>query len=287
MTAGRGFDTSDVTGTRVVVVNSAFAKALLNGQPIGRRFRLARPAAAPADGVEPGMVVINNGVPTFRGGPRPTAAEAIDVLVVGVVDGVMKRDGVEPPIVYYPSPLVYQPARSVYLRLDGTRAFSAAAFHAAVRDLDARVPVVDLATLADIRMRKDREIRMVTRAAALLGILALALAAGGLYSVVSYVVSLRRREMGIRLALGADRGAIVAMILRQALMPTSIGAALGAAAAAIAGTIIRSRMYGAAPVDPAAFGGATLLMLLVMAAASWWPARQAGRVDPVRVLRQD
>jgi len=233
------------------------------------------------------MVIVSNGVPAFPGAPKPSAGNAVDVTVVGVVDRIMKGTGEEPPIVYCPSPLVYQPSRSVYLRLDDTRTFSAAAFHAAVRDVDARVPVVELATLADIRMRKDEELKMLTRAAALLGILALALAAGGLYSVVSYVVSLRWREMGIRLALGAGRGAIVAMILKQALAPTSIGAGIGAAAAAIAGTVIRSRMYGTTPVDPAAFGGATLLMVAVMAAASWWPARQAARVDPVRVLRQD
>jgi predicted permease len=285
--AGRAFNASDTAATRAVVVNSAFAKTLLNGQAIGRVFRLARPAAPPADGVEPGMVIIRNGIPTFRGGVTPTAADAMDVTVVGVIDGIMKGEGVEPPIVYYPSPLVYQPARSVYLRLDETRTFSAAAFHAAVRDVDARVPVVDLATLADIRMGKDQVMKTLTRAAALLGVLALALAAGGLYSVVSYVVSLRRREMGIRLALGADRGLIISMILRQALMPTLIGAAIGAGAAAVAGTIIRSKMYGATPVDPLAFGGATLLMVVVMTLASWWPARQAARVDPVRVLRQE
>jgi predicted permease len=284
---GRGFDASDTAAARAVVVNATFAKTLLNGQGVGRLFRLGRPAAPPADGIEPGMVIISNGVPAFRGAPKPSAGNAVDVTVVGVVDRIMKGTGEEPAIVYYPSPLVYQPARSVYLRLDDTRTFSAAGFHAAVRDVDARVPVVDLATLADIRMRKDQELKMLTRAAALLGILALALAAGGLYSVVSYVVSLRWREMGIRLALGAGRGAIVAMILKQALAPTFIGAGIGAGTAAIAGAVIRSRMYGATPVDPAAFGGATLLMVAVMAAASWWPARQAARVDPVRVLRQD
>ncbi len=122
---------------------------------------------------------------------------------------------------------------------------------------------------------------------ALLGIVALMLAAGGLYSVVAYVVSLRRQEVGIRLALGADAGSVVAMIVRQALVPTLIGAVAGAAGAGAAGTLIRSRMYGATPVDPLAFGSAAVLMLGMMLLASWLPARQAGRVDPISVLRQE
>jgi ABC-type antimicrobial peptide transport system permease subunit len=130
-------------------------------------------------------------------------------------------------------------------------------------------------------------VKFLGRAVGALGILALILAAGGLYSVVAYIVSLRRQEVGIRIALGADAGSIVGMIVRQALLPTLIGAAVGAAAAAAAGATIRSRLYGAAPVDPVAFGGATLLMLAVMLLASWLPARHAGQVDPISVLRQE
>jgi putative ABC transport system permease protein len=77
------------------------------------------------------------------------------------------------------------------------------------------------------------------------------------------------------------------MIVRQALMPTLAGAAVGAGCAAGAGALIRSRLYGASPVDPVAFGAATLLMLMVMVVASWIPARHAGRVDPIAVLRQE
>jgi putative ABC transport system permease protein len=75
--------------------------------------------------------------------------------------------------------------------------------------------------------------------------------------------------------------------VRQALIPTLIGAGIGAACAAAAGTLIRSRLYGASPVDPMTFGAATLLMLMVMVVASWIPARHAGRVDPISVLRQE
>ena len=200
---------------------------------------------------------------------------------------MLKRGELEPPILYYPAPLAYQPARALYVRLDRTGTFTAAALHAAAREVDARVPMAAVSTLADIRGGKDSEVKMLTRAAGLLGILALVLAAGGLYSVVAYIVSLRRQEVGIRIALGAEARSIVGMIVRQALIPTLIGAGVGAGCAAAAGALIRSRLYGASPVDPAAFGGATLLMLVVMVMASWIPARHAGRVDPIAVLRQE
>jgi putative ABC transport system permease protein len=258
---GRRFTAEDATAPRTVVVNKPFVAKFLNGRALGQTFRFG-----PA-----------------RGG----AAGGTDVTVVGVVDGMLKRGDQEPPIVYYPAPLAYQQARSLYIRLDRTGTFTAAALHAAAREVDARVPMAEVSTLANIRGEKDREVKMLTRAAGLLGILALLLAAGGLYGVVSYIVSLRRQEVGIRMALGAEVRSIVGMIVRQALLPTLVGAAIGAGCAAAAGTLIRSRLYGASPVDPVAFGGATLLMLVVMIVASWIPARHAGRVDPIAVLRQE
>jgi predicted permease len=288
MKHGRGFAASDGGTVRTVVVNSAFAEKMLGGHALGRSIRLTPPPPAPADGVEAGMVIIRDGVPAFpaRGSAQVTP-RPLNVTIVGVAGGILKGDGVEPPIVYYPAALVYQPARALYIRLDGTRTFTAAAVHAAIREIDARVPAVDVSTLAEIRMRRDMELRLLTRAVTVLGVLALTLAAGGLYSVVAYLVSLRRQEVGIRLALGADTRSIVSMIVRQALVPTVIGAVLGAAGAAATGALIRSRMYGTSPVDPVAFGAATLLMLAVMLVATWLPARHAGRVDPVQVLRQE
>jgi predicted permease len=256
---GRGFVPADEGSVRTVIVNRAFMNRLLHGQAIGRTFTLAAGAA----------------------GARA------DVTVVGVVRGDTKASDLESPVVYYPAPLIYQPARMLYLRLDRTGAFNAADLHAAVREVDPRVPVADVATLAEIRLRTYSDVILLTRAVAMLGVFALVLAAGGLYSVVAYIVSLRRQEVGIRIALGADARSIVGMIVRQALLPTLIGAALGAAGAFTAGAIIRSRIFGLTPVDPLAFGGALTLMLAAMLLASWIPARHAGRVDPVSVLRQE
>jgi putative ABC transport system permease protein len=256
---GRRFTPADETALRTVVVNKPFVAKFLHGRALGQTFRFARVAAG--------------------GGT--------EVTVVGVVDGMLRRGDQEPPIVYYPAPLDYRPARALFIRLDRTRSFTAAALHAAAREVDARVPMATVSTLADFRAGTNSEVKLLTRAAGLLGLLALLLAAGGLYSVVSYIVSLRRQEVGIRIALGAEARSIVGMIVGQALIPTLVGAAVGAGCAAAAGALIRSRLYGASPVDPVAFGAATLLMLMVMLVASWIPARHAGRVDPISVLRQE
>jgi hypothetical protein len=286
---GRRFTAADETAVTTVIVNKAFADKHLHGQAIGRVFRLSRPASESRSS-DPVSVIIaldRNGVPTYRTPAGSTAADGVDVTVVGVVDGIMKIGALEPPILYYPAPLVYQPARTLFLRLDRSGTFNAAALHAAAREIDARIPATSVTTLAEMRNRHNLDEKLLGRAVGILGILALVLAAGGLYSVVAYIVSLRRQEVGIRIALGADAGSIVGMIIRQALLPTLVGAALGAAGAATTSAIIRSRLYGASPVDPVAFGGATLLLLAVMLLASWLPARHAGRVDPIAVLRQE
>jgi hypothetical protein len=255
---GRHFTEADARALRTVLVNQAFANKFFGGAAVGRTFRLGT-----------------------------AAAEAVDVTVIGVTDGVMKRGDQEPMLVYHPAPIGYQPSRTLYVRTDRSGAFTLQTLQAAAREVDPRVPLGEPVTLNDARGGAALERRLLARGAAALGMLALVLAAFGLYSVVSYVVSLRRQEVGIRLALGADTGSVVSMIVRQALTPTLVGAAVGAGAAAAAGKVIQSQLYGASSVDPLVFAATGLLMVVVMALASWIPARQAGRVDPLQVLRTD
>jgi hypothetical protein len=258
MLQGRHFTDADATTLRTVVVSQPFARKHFKGAAVGRTFRLG-----------------------------PTAADAADVTVVGITDGIMKAGDQELDIVYHAAPIGYQPTRTLYVRADRSGAFTVQALQAAVREVDARVPLGDPVTLHDTRSSTDLVRRLLARGAAALGMLALVLAAFGLYSVVAYVVSLRRQEVGIRLALGAEPGAIVTMIIRQALRPTLIGAGVGAAAAAAAGKVIQSQLFGTSGADPLVFLATGMLMVVVMAAASWIPARQAGRVDPLQVLRTE
>jgi putative ABC transport system permease protein len=114
---------------------------------------------------------------------------------------------------------------------------------------------------------------------------ALALAAVGLFGILSYVVTLRRKEIGIRIALGADRGAIRGMVLRQGIAVTALGIAFGLLGALGVSKVIASLLFGTSPLDPRVLGGAIVFMLLVAAAAAYFPARRATTVDPRLALQ--
>jgi putative ABC transport system permease protein len=118
-------------------------------------------------------------------------------------------------------------------------------------------------------------------------LLALGLAAVGVYGVLSYAVSLRRREMGIRMALGAPAGAVRALIVRDGARLTSAGVVLGLGGAAVATSALRSMLFGVSPADPVAYVVAALALALVALAASWLPARAASRVDPLQAVQGD
>jgi len=105
--------------------------------------------------------------------------------------------------------------------------------------------------------------------------------------VTSYAVSRRTREIGVRMALGADGGTVLRLVLRQGLLLTGIGMALGLAGGAAAAQLLRSLLFGISALDPMAFGGAALLFAAVSIAASYIPARRAVRVDPMIALRSE
>jgi len=120
----------------------------------------------------------------------------------------------------------------------------------------------------------------------ILGGLGLVLATAGIYGVLSYGVAQRRREIGIRLALGAQPRSVGRLILRNGLVLTTIGLAIGLVAALALVRVMRTLLYEVEPTDPVAVGGVTLLLLATAIVASWRPARQAMRVDPVALLRE-
>ena len=117
--------------------------------------------------------------------------------------------------------------------------------------------------------------------------LAFTLAAIGIYGVVAYGVAERRREIGIRMALGARAGEVLGMVVRQGLRPVLVGTALGLPGALAAGRLLRSMLVGIGPTDPVTFLGVPLLVGLVAVLASALPARRAARMDPVSALRAE
>jgi len=149
------------------------------------------------------------------------------------------------------------------------------------------VPILELATLDQRIPDITQIIRGLARAAAVLGIVALLLASIGLYGVTSYGVAMRRREIAVRMALGAQADRVVAMVLRQALTVATIGAVLGGLIAIAAGVVIQAQLFGVPGVDVAALGGSAALLAAAMLTASMLPARRAARVDPIEALRHE
>jgi ABC-type antimicrobial peptide transport system permease subunit len=115
----------------------------------------------------------------------------------------------------------------------------------------------------------------------------LALGVVGLYGVIAYIVTLRTRELGVRIALGAQPSSVAAMVARQGLVLSGAGIAVGIALLALVGRFVRSFLFEVAPMDPVTIAGATALLATFALVASWIPARRASMVDPTEALRSD
>jgi ABC-type antimicrobial peptide transport system permease subunit len=148
-------------------------------------------------------------------------------------------------------------------------------------------------TVSEVQTLRQRMVdatardRFATQVLTTFAVTALLLAAIGIYGVLSLAVAQRRRELGIRMALGAVRGGVLAMILGQALGLAAVGGVIGAVAALIAGRALGSMLYGVAPTDVVAFGTAAALGACAALVASWLPARRAARVDPMIAIRSE
>jgi predicted permease len=158
---------------------------------------------------------------------------------------------------------------------------------AAVRDIDKDLPVFDVRTQTQqIDALLWRE-RLFVALGAAFGALALVLASIGIYGLMAHGVSQRTNEIGIRIALGAERRAVLAMVLRQGASLAALGAAMGVLVAAALSRYVRAMLFGVTPADPATFCGAVAAMMMVAALAGWFPARKASQLDPMIALRHE
>jgi ABC-type antimicrobial peptide transport system permease subunit len=159
--------------------------------------------------------------------------------------------------------------------------------HRAVWSVDPNVPLADIRTLAEIYQRSMARTSFTLVMLAIAGAMALLLGLIGIYGVISYSVSQRAREIGIRLALGAQEQTVARMFVRYALVLSGIGTILGLTAAAGLMRLMKSLLFEISPVDPATYGAVALALLLAATLASYIPARRATAVDPVETLRAE
>jgi ABC-type antimicrobial peptide transport system permease subunit len=172
-------------------------------------------------------------------------------------------------------------------RTAGDPAASGLAIRSLVHEIDRAVPVSDVRTMDGVISDSVTKSRFTTLLVAAFALLALALGAVGIYGVMSYLVGERRREMGIRIALGASRASVMRLVLRRAAWLAGVGAAIGIAGAMVVTRSLRQWLYGVSAIDPMTFLLVPILFLAVAALASSVPALRATRADPASTLREE
>jgi len=266
---GRLLDDQDASGTsRAVVIDQHMAAALWpNQDPLGRHLLNVSDEPVPAVWV-------------------PNAA----VTVVGVVnnahEGSLASDfGDE---VYLPmSPNHEVPTMYVVMRTRTSLEEAAAELRRTVAEVDPMVPVTRVRSMNEVIAASESAPRSLTVLLLVFGGLAVVIGGVGVYSLIAYIVSWRTREIGIRLAVGAQRWQIVYGVVRQSLVLALGGSAIGLTAAAFVAQMLRTFLFGVHAIDPMTFAAVAVLMIGLALAAAWIPARRAASVDPMTTLRME
>ena len=172
-------------------------------------------------------------------------------------------------------------------RGDSRAAATMASFQNVVGEVFAAARVLNVKTMDDVVNTSVHQERVVAQLGGFFGILALVLACLGLYGVLSFAVVQRTREIGVRVALGAQRRNILSLVVGQGVKLALTGAAVGITGAFVATRLLSSLLFGVTPTDPLTFLGVFLLLLFVAVLASWLPARRATKVDPMGALRYE
>jgi putative ABC transport system permease protein len=258
--AGRTFQPSDQAGTPLVaVINEVAARKYFpKGDAVGRRFARRRD--------EDKWIEI---VGVVRDGPMSSLTEPT------------------PRGVYVPVAQDYASGGMNFYVRGANLGPVVPAISGVVRELDPLVPVVDLRTLegqAEISLFTER---MAARLSTAFAVLATFLAALGLYGVVALAVTGRRRELGVRMALGADPRSVARLVVRDGLRPVGWGLLIGLAAAIPAAFLLKSLLYEVQPLDIPTLLAVPLLLAAAALAACWFPARRASRIDPMTALRSE
>lgn len=260
--SGREFTSSDNTlAPKVALVNETFAKHFFpNQSPIGKHLVQSKGNAKP------------------------------DIEIVGVVrdskhSGLSERVGR-----FYYLPYLQKPESrrlALFVRTAAERGALPTEVRRRIREIDSNLPVVDLGWMQDHVEESVYIERLVAWLGGAFGVLATLLAAVGLYGVIAYVTASRTTEIGIRMALGAQRRDVLWLVLHETLLLALVGAAVGLAGSLATTRLVAALLFGLSPTDPAMISLAVLVMILVAGLAAYLPARMATKVDPVVALRHE
>ncbi len=260
--SGRAFDRHDtMSSPRVTIISEAFARIYFpNQNPIGKQLTYGQP---------------------FNGFENRE--------IVGVVGDVRDESlGKDPgPMMYAPFTQAPFWGAIIVSRTSLSMGEFADAMRRDAGAIDRDLPVTDLLALPDAISKSVAQPRFRTQLLGLFGAMALVLAAAGIFGVISYSVSSRTHEIGIRVALGAQRGAILWMVLRETLFITLIGLVIGIPCALAASRLVGHMLFDVSPNDPVTLAAVALILAAVAALAGYVPARRAMRVDPIVALRHE
>jgi predicted permease len=256
---GRTFTDADgAEAAQVAMVSEAFARAAWPGEDaIGKRLEAGN------------------------------ATRAGVVTVVGVVGNVrhVSLDAEPEPELYRPLSQTSAGALTMVLRVTGDPMAVAPAARRTIQAIDANVPISDVRSLAQVTSGSVAAPRLIMVLMLMFAALGLLLGAVGMYGVIAYAVGERRREIGVRIALGAPPRRVAVSVLMRGMRYATIGVAIGLAGALAATRLMRSLVYGVSITDPATFVAVSAFLVGVAAVASWLPARQAARTDPMTAMR--
>jgi predicted permease len=265
--AGREFTAADREGTQAVAVV---------GEGTARQFW-------------PGRDAVGQYVMQATLGPKGRVTATRALQVVGVARDVKASsliDGLSRSIVYVPLQQQYTPTLTIVARTTRGQRI-AEEIRAVVASMNPDLPIVTSQTLEDVTALGLVPQRVVVSVSGGLGLIGALLAAIGIYGVTAYAVARRRREIGIRMALGAQRADVLTMVMRQGFWLAVIGAAIGLVLAAAASQVLVVFLFGVPPLDPVIFGGAAVLFAAVGLLACYLPARRATHIDPLTALRYE
>jgi predicted permease len=263
----------------VVVIGDALARRLFPGEdPIGRYLVSSAPPARPG------------------GPPAPTPLQIVGIVATPVTRSLAERTPAS--LIYMPMSIAGGPgippaalvgpdvsAMDVVVRSNVEPAVLWSSIRNAIDGVDPKLVIARADTLQGLVDRASAQMAFTMVLIAIAAIVALTLGVVGIYGVMSYIVSQRTGEIGVRLALGAEPMAVAAMILRQGGVVTGAGVVVGVAVALAGGRLIESLLYGVGPRDPVVFVATTTVLMLVATLACWLPARKAARLSPLEALR--